>query len=289
MKHQTPLPFYKSFLLTEHFRLFNGALSGISLDGKGFFYENPLEIDPEFNDVFVSTTQKQHYAITQRVEVFECSCCPPNILRFISSIAGMMFTSDEDTVYVHQYMNAEASFENTKLNLCTEYPVCGEICIKCVTDKKQLALRIPGWCQNFSLNCDYEIKDGYAYLAVDGETEIVLTLEMPVRAMRANRRVHDDAGRVAIVRGPIVYCAEGLDNGPDVKGIFVDTKAGFELGECEFLVPSVLAKGYRPVESDRLYLLAEEEEFEEISVKLIPYFAYANRETTEMQVWLLKK
>lgn len=269
--------------------IYNGALSGVSLDGKGFFYENPLEIDPEFNNIFNSTVQKKHYAITQRVEVFDCSCCPPNILRFISSIAGLMFTGDEDTVYVHQYMNAEAEFEGTRLTLNTEYPVCGEISIKCATDKKQIALRIPGWCRNFSLDCDYEVKDGYAYIAVDGEAEIVLTLEMPVRAMRANRRVHDDAGRVAIMRGPVVYCAEGLDNGPDVKGIFVDTKAGFELGECDFLVPSVLAKGYRAAESDQLYMLDEEEVLEEISVKLIPYFAYANRETTEMQVWLLKK
>ena len=133
------------------------------------------------------------------------------------------------------------------------------------------------------------MKNGYAYVTAESAEEIVLQLDMPVTAMRANRRVHDDAGRVAIMRGPVVYCAEGVDNGPDLKGVLVDTKAGFELGDCDFMVPSVHAKAYRPFASDKLYLLDEEEEFEEISLKLIPYFAFANRGTTGMQVWLLKK
>ena len=269
--------------------IYNGALSGISMDGKGFFYENPLEIDPDFNDVNVSTKQKEHYAITQRVEVFGCSCCPPNILRFISSIAGMQYTYDEDTVYVHQYMDSEMDTDGMKILQTTNYPVDGQIRIRCQINKKQIALRIPGWCRNFTLNCAYEMKDGYAYVKAEDAAELILNLDMPAVAMRANRRVHDDAGRVAIMRGPVVYCAEGIDNGPDLKGIMVDVKGSFELGECEFLVPSILTKAYRPAESEALYQLAEEEELEEISLKLIPYFAYANRETTEMQVWLLKK
>ena len=112
---------------------------------------------------------------------------------------------------------------------------------------------------------------------------------MPVSVMRANRRVHDDAGRVAIVRGPVVYCAEGVDNGTDLKGVSIDTKAGFTLGECDFMLPSILADGYRAAESDKLYFAEDEEEMEKINLKLIPYFAYANRGTTEMLVWLLKK
>lgn len=269
--------------------MYNGALSGISMDGKGFFYENPLEIDPDFNDVNPSTKQKEHYAITQRVEVFGCSCCPPNILRFISSISGMMYTQDETTLYVHQYMDSEADAEGMKITQTTAYPADGQIRIRCVSDKKYIAVRIPGWCRSFTLNHPYELKDGYAYVEAAGETEILLNLDMPVAVLRANRRVHDDAGRVAIMRGPVVYCAEGLDNGADLKGILVDVSAGFTLGESRFLVPDICGRAYRPLESDQLYFLAEEEQLEEIPLTLIPYFAFANRETTEMQVWLLKK
>jgi len=268
--------------------IYNGALSGISMDGKSFFYENPLEIDPEFNHINISTKQKEHYAITERVEVFNCSCCPPNILRFIASIAGLIYTQKDKTVYVHQYMNSEADFDGIHITQKTNYPADGEIRITCDAKDRTIALRIPGWCKNFTLNCAYELKNGYAYLKPDCD-EIVLTLDMPVSVMRANRRVHDDAGRVAILRGPVVYCAEGVDNGADLKGVSIDTKAGFTLAEHDFMLPSILADGYRAAESDKLYFSEDEEEMEKINLKLIPYFAYANRGTTEMLVWLLKK
>lgn len=265
--------------------IYNGFLSGVSMDGKAFFYENPLEIDPDFNDVNASTIQKERYPITQRKEVFECSCCPPNVVRFIPSIADYMYSYDDETLYIHQYMNSVARCDGMEIEQVTDYPASGKIKIKVNSGGKKVALRIPGWCKSFSLNCDYEMKNGYAIV---GEGEIVLDLDMPPVAMRANRRVHDSAGRVAIMRGPVVYCAEGVDNGSDIKNLRIDAKGEFSLADSEFMLPNIRTTGYQLKESDNLYTPAEDD-FERVPVKLIPYYAFANRGTTEMCVWLLER
>ena len=268
--------------------IYNGILSGISMDGKAFFYENPLEIDPKFNDVHHSVNQSERFPITERLEVFGCSCCPPNVVRFIPSISGMMYGENEDTLFVHHYAASEGKFGNTVITQSTDYPADGAIAIRCVTDKKQLALRIPGWCKKFELNQPYTEKDGYAYIAVDGDIEIRLNLDMPVVAVSANRQVHDCAGRVAVTRGPLVYCIEGVDNGDDLKSVAIDPKGNFTVTDREFLLPALSTTGYRPVESEDLYAPADDA-CEAFPLRLIPYYAFANRGTTEMHVWLLRK
>ena len=111
---------------------------------------------------------------------------------------------------------------------------------------------------------------------------------MPVRLIAANRRVHSDAGRISVMRGPVVYCAEGIDNGADLKGVMLDIKSDFEIEESEFLLPLLKTKAYRLKETESLYYEAGDD-FEEIPLTLIPYYAFANRGVTEMQVWLLRK
>jgi DUF1680 family protein len=268
--------------------IYNGILSGMSMDGKSFFYENPLEIDPKFNDVHHSVNQHERFPITERLEVFNCSCCPPNVVRFIPSVSGMMYGENEDTVFVHQYAASEARFGATSIIQTTDYPADGAITLRCATDKEHLALRIPGWCRTFRLYRPYTLTDGYAYIDLDGETEVRLDLHMPVTAVMANRQVHDCAGRVALTRGPLVYCIEGVDNGEDLKSVAIDPKGVFELSDREFLLPSIVTTGYRPAASEALYAVAEDT-YETFPLKLIPYYAFANRGTTEMHVWLLKK
>ena len=268
--------------------IYNGILSGISMDGNAFFYENPLEIDPKFNDVHHSVNQSERFPITQRLEVFGCSCCPPNVVRFIPSISGMMYSENEDTLFVHHYAASEGKFGNTVITQATDYPANGAVILRCSTDKKTIALRIPGWCKQFELNRPYTLKDGYAYIAAEGETEIRLNLDMPVVTVAANRQVHDCAGRVAVTRGPLVYCIEGVDNGDDLKSVAIDTKGVFAMTDREFLLPSLSTVGYRPVESDDLYAPADDTR-EAFPLRLIPYYAFANRGTTEMHVWLLRK
>jgi len=266
--------------------MYNGIMSGISLDGKSFFYENPLEIDPDFNNINTSTKVKERFPITQRVEVFDCSCCPPNIMRFVASISGLIYGFDDNTVYINQYMNSEGDVNGIKISQKTDYPNNGKITVRCNSNKKQIAFRIPCWCKSFNINKKYSIKNGYAYVDLDSEENI--ELEMPVRIISANRRIHSDAGRIAVMRGPVVYCAEGIDNGADIKSIALPAESVFELAESEFLLPILKTEAYRPFESDSLYYEAVDD-YEKIPLTLIPYYAFANRGESEMQVWLLRK
>ncbi len=267
--------------------IYNGVMSGVSLDGKSFFYENPLEIDPDFNNVNTSTKTKERFPITQRLEVFGCSCCPPNILRFVASIAGFLYGFDDNTVYVHQYMDSKTETDGILIEQKTEYPKNGKITVKCNADKKFIAFRIPGWCKAFKINRDYVMKNGYAYVQLAGNDELEIELDIPVKIIAANRRVHSDAGRVAVMRGPVVYCAEGVDNGADLKSVLLDIKGEFEIKESEFLLPVLKTKAYRPKETESLYYEAGDD-YEEIPLTLIPYYAFANRGETEMLVWLLR-
>ncbi len=268
--------------------MYNGIMSGISLDGKSFFYENPLEIDPDFNNINTSTKVKERFPITQRVEVFDCSCCPPNIMRFVASISGLIYGFDDNTVYINQYINSEGDVNGIKISQKTDYPNNGKITVRCNSNKKQIAFRIPCWCKSFNINKKYSIKNGYAYVDLDSEENIELELDMPVRIISANRRIHSDAGRIAVMRGPVVYCAEGIDNGADIKSIALPAESVFELAESEFLLPILKTEAYRPFESDSLYYEAVED-YEKIPLTLIPYYAFANRGESEMQVWLLRK
>ena len=269
--------------------MYNGSISGISMDGKGFFYENPLEIDVDFNDVNKCTDGGKRFPITQRKEVFDCSCCPPNVIRFISSIGEYLYSYSEDTLFVNQYINSKAEFDGMTVSQITDYPSTEEIKIEVENSaKKYVALRIPSWCKNFEINKTYTLKDGYAYIEIAENDEIDLTLSMPVKFISANKKVHECAGRVAVMRGPVVYCLEGIDNGKDLNSIRIDIKEKAEISEKEFLVPNILLKAYKELENDSLYFEATEDLIE-TKLKFIPYFAYENRGETDMLIWVLKK
>ena len=266
---------------------YNGFLSGVSMDGKAFFYENPLEVDPEGNRVYAATKRAERFAITERKEVFGCSCCPPNVVRLLASLGDYMYSYDEDALYVHQYANSAMNFEGMTVEQATEYPKNGGVKLKFNTNGKKLALRIPGWCRKFIIDCEYEICNGYAVIS-DACGTVNIEFDMPVTPIRANRRVHDNAGRIAFMRGPVVYCAEGVDNGKDVRNIRVDIKSEFELRKSEFLLPTLHATAYQQPESNELYSVAEYN-WVEVPLTLIPYYAFANRGESEMNVWLLEK
>ncbi len=264
--------------------LYNGVLSGISMDGKSFFYENPLAIDLRFNEVDTSVNEKRRYPITERLEVFGCSCCPPNMVRFIPSVANYAFSENYEVVFINQYMDCSAELDDGKVTVKTAYPADGNIKIE-YTGKKKLALRIPEWCDSFSLNCEYELKDGYVYLNSDS---VELTLDMPVKIISANAQVHENLGRVAVTRGPVVYCGEGVDNEADVHSVMIDPKSSFTFCKSDFLLPVLKTVAFTPKKSDKLYYAAEEG-LEETELNLIPYYAFANRGESDMLVWFNKK
>ena len=265
--------------------LYNGVLSGLSLDGRSFFYENPLEIN--LSEHFENSYGKRRFPITQRVECFNCSCCPPNINRLLPSLGNYVYGFENDTLFVNQYISSKLCDDGIACKQETSYPNDGEIRIS-AKGVKYVALRIPAWCNSFSLSKPYTMKNGYAIVENDGN-EIVLSLDIKVRAVWADPRVIRDAGRVCIMLGPVVYCAESVDNGENLHSFLVpegfsytekyDESFGLHTLEisCKKRLNFELAGG---IYSDK------KPRSEKANLKLIPYNSFANRGESDMLVWL---
>ena len=268
--------------------IYNGFLSGLSLDGKSFFYENAQEIDLENRGIVrasLHANRDTHFPITERVEVFSCSCCPPNVTRFIPSIGDFLYNFTDDTVYVNQYMASEADFGDYRITQETSYPFDGHISVKCTADKR-LALRIPSWCSVWTLRrngkpVNAEIVNGFAKVDSTAGDEITLDLVIAPRVVRADRRVRVDRGMKAVTYGPFVMCLEGVDNGGRLAN--VELNGNFTVGRDEELgLPSVYCDAVR-VDTDSLY--SDNVTEKPFRAKLIPYFAFANRGETDMRIW----
>lgn len=268
--------------------IYNGFLSSISLDGKSYFYTNPLEIMPDLHKRDSSTRDNSMWLpITQRQEVFWCSCCPPNIVRFIPSIANFLYTCDDNTVYVHQFMHSEGTVsvggKDIKISQKTDYPYDGKIEI-CTDSDVRLAIRVPDWCNSY----EGETIKGYAFFDAKANEPIVIDFEMKPFFVGANPRVAFDCGKYAVQNGPLVYCMESCDNGKMLRDLHLDEGADFTLGYNEELgVPTLTIDAYRRRETDKLYYRKTDDfiDFYKTSATLIPYFAFANRGEAEMQVW----
>ena len=239
--------------------IYNGVLCGVSQDGESFFYSNPLEVETPS---------------VERAKMFYCSCCPPNILRFIASITEDFYTYRGDTLFVHQYAESTADIDGADVKQITSYPADGKIELSVAGKFKTTALRIPGWCKEFSLSEPYEIKDGYAYVSLPEDGRVTLTLDMTPRAVRSDPRVADNVGKAALMRGPLVYCLEGRDNGGDLSALTLCKGGKFTETPSEALgVPTVTAEGKR-------------KDGGAVPLKFIPYFATLNRGPDTMKVWI---
>ncbi len=283
--------------------IYNTVLSGVSLSGKQFFYENPLAADPNdhaFRDSRAPGS-KERLPLIERPEIFDCSCCPPNLIRFVASIGDFMYSKRGDTVYVHCYMEGSASLQMDGKTFClaqrTQYPHSGRIDINIEKGScGSLALRIPGWSIN---TCVYlngkgvkgSIDHGYMYIenVVQGD-QIVITLDDSVRLVHANGKVREACGRWAVMRGPIVYCAEGHDNPCPLRDIRITADCLWrETGVLieDEPIPALETTGQITADEVQLYT-AGKPAMKQVAVKLIPYYAWANRGKSEMTVWLLQ-
>lgn len=262
--------------------LYNGVLSGLSLDGKSFFYENPLEIN--LRDHFTNAFGGKRFPITQRLECFSCSCCPPNITRILPTLGNYIYGIDGDTFYINQFVSSEAEFDGVYCKVSTEYPLNGRVTVS-VKGTKKVAVRIPEWCDNFSLNKDFSFENGYAVIDNDGG-DIVIDLDMTPKIVYADPRISSDAGKVCVMRGPIVYCAEGVDNGEFLHSFIlpreIDVTETFseEFGLITLELP---CRKRLPFEGG-LYS-SFKPQTEKTTLKMIPYNCFANRGETDMVVW----
>lgn len=284
--------------------LYNTVLSGMSLSGDKFFYENPLAVNPprnQFNDSRPKTLQ-EHLPLLHRVKVFDCSCCPPNLLRIIGSITNFIYSVSSTTLYFQNYMDCEATVKvkdkDIKVIQKTDYPYDGKIEISIEKDVElELAFRIPSWCKKFSLFINNEQiqiieRNGYAIVKKKWikSDKIVFNMEMEVVFIEANSNVVDCAGRVAIMRGPLVYCAEGIDNNSvqlsDVKinrnGKIIVKKVIIDKN----IIPIIEVEAFKKNDIPTLYR-EYIDKTNLITLVLIPYFAWANRSVSEMVTWFL--
>ena len=284
--------------------LYNCVLSGMALDGRSFFYVNPLEVNPEA----CHKDERKAHVKPVRQKWFGCACCPPNLARLLSSISSYAYTEKEDTLFVHLYMGSiikkQVNGKELTITVSSNLPRSGQVEIRVSGEAVPftIALRIPDWCgeENGGFRVkgvkDSECtkKDGYLYVTKcwkPGEC-ISLELAMDVKIMQADPMVREDIGKVAVARGPMVYCLEEADNGPDLHLLTVacskeaETEDFTAAGEQ---VVSVVMDGFRqqvqPSQAG-LYQPLKAAVKEPVKLRFIPYYVWANRGENEMAVWV---
>ncbi len=279
--------------------LYNGLISGVSLDGGGFFYPNPLE------------SMGQH----QRQPWFGCACCPSNICRFIPSLPGYIYAVKDNDVYVNLFMSNTADLDvkgkEVVISQSTNYPWNGKVGItvdKNKAGKFAMKIRIPGWVRNQVVPSDlYSYDDGKrlgytvkvngqpvtatlekGYFTIDRNwkkgDKVEVDFEMEPRVVVANSKVEADRGRVAVERGPIVYCAEWPDNDFDVLSVLINQNPKFEAVDKPELLEGIveLVTDGQVLEFDKSGRLVTKD----VKITMIPYYAWAHRGRGNMAVWL---
>ncbi len=276
--------------------LYNGFLAGVSLDGKAYFYVNPLADDGSH----------------RRQPWFDCACCPPNVARLLASLPSYIYSVSDAECWVHLYAEGSADLQLpdgrlVRLVQRTAYPADGSVAVEVRSEGHfALRLRVPGWCQDASVQINgrprgAEVTPG-AYLRISRRwsagDQVQLSLAMPVRRIASHPHVIENAGRVALTRGPLVYCVEQADNpGIDPRDIVLTGRSAFSVDRAPRGLDGVVAlTGKAGVVkpgagwSGRLYETVGERRSEApartATVVAVPYFAWGNRQPGRMQVWL---
>jgi uncharacterized protein len=271
--------------------LYNGVLSGVSLNGEKFFYENPL--------ASLGTHHRQSW--------FRVACCPPNIARLFASLGQYIYSVNDTDIAVHLYMQNTAQMtvgeREVRVRQETAYPWNGTITLRLTLDEPAtlgLRLRIPGWCQEARLKVNGEtfdiaghLEEGYVRVERVWQSgdRVELDLAMPVERMYANPNVRQDVGCVAFQRGPLVYCLEGADNNVPLYRILVPRTAELQSRfEPDLLGGVTVIRGQALFEDDsgwagKLYR-SRPPSLQSETITAIPYYAWDNRQPGEMRVWL---
>ena len=285
--------------------LYNTVLSGIAMDGKGFFYVNPLEVWPS---ACMDHTSRLHVK-SERQKWFGVACCPPNIARTLASLGQYIAYTSDDKIYLNMYVSsqikAEVSGKEVRLDIKSEIPWNGKVSVHVESDEQMvgtLALRIPYYAKNPKIcvsgaGLDMKQDKGYINVTLSGTSmDVNFEFDMKARFIRSNPKVRADVGKLAIMKGPLVYCLEEIDNGDNLACTFVSSKTKLE----EEFDNSTLGgttrisfDGYRLKEEgwDSSTLYGElENEFEEVRLTAIPYCYWGNRKKNEeMLVWMKER
>ena len=262
---------------------YNGFLSGVSLSGDRFFYTNPLELDLK------KYKRSTYQPICERQKLFNTSCCPPNVLRTIASISKYAYTIDRNIVYCNQFMDSETTLtingKNATITQITDYPLSGKITFKYSGSPITFYVRIPDRCIEFN----GKTENGYAKFNLSNGDAFTLELPMEIHFIEANPYVQDDSGRYAVMRGPIVYCLEGIDNGENLRDItLLENSKAKVVCEGGIPAPVIYIDAERREKSHSLYKIKDNKRIS-FTARLIPYFSFANSEPCDMIVWVQVK
>ncbi len=279
--------------------LYNTVLAGIALDGRSFFYVNPLEVWP---DNCLERTSREHVKPI-RQKWYGVACCPPNIARTLASLGQYIYAKSEDTLYVNLFVSGsmETAFSGraVQVQMRTRFPFENEygLSVSGVPDEGiRLALRVPDYSRAYRITVNgveetVQTDRGYAYLSLSSDSQVKAVFEAPAELIRANPRVHADCGRVALRKGPLVYCLEEIDNGKNLSALYVNAKAEIReetsglFGGCTVLK----FQGKRMKDSewgtDELYG-THAVRLTDVTLQAIPYAYWNNRGVGEMTVWL---
>lgn len=297
--------------------LYNTVLAGMALDGKSFFYVNPLEVLPEA----CHKDERKFHVKPVRQKWFGCACCPPNLARTLSSVSSYAFTEKDDTLFVHLYIGSDikktVNGTDVSVRMTSEFPWNGKVTLQADSADTPftLALRIPGWCTSYQVSLlgaahnpisgseaitgldasEYTIKNGYLYITRRWNAKETLTLDFPmeIQVWNANPNVREDIGRAAVTRGPITYCLEEADNGCDLHLLTLDWNAPAQVRDftvCGEPVKEILMQGFKEDKEkeapQRLYRPVQTAEKSPVTLRFIPYYTWANRGENEMSVWV---
>ena len=282
--------------------IYNGTISGMALDGHHFFYTNPLSMwEEETKRAGVCG-----HIRSKRPGWFGCACCPPNLARMITSLGSYIYSSNDTTVYTHLFVAGEANVavgdKTVKIIQNGNYPWDGNISFEVSGGDYTFAVRIPSWARDFKIvkngkELNPELKKGYAYIHDnwnDGD-KIELTLPMPIEFIEADPLLRADNGKVAITRGPIVYCLESADNGDVLDGLRIcdfnsfSTYQDNSLFDGAVYIEGTAMKRKSWQDDSPLYRRVNINDELPVRIKAIPYALWDNRDDTrEMTVWIRK-
>lgn len=274
--------------------LYNTCLASLSQDQQRFFYVNPLSVFPEAD---AKDPNKRH-VLPERQPWLGCACCPPNVARLLCSLVAYQYTVGQREIQAHLYLQSDVTVRvngaPVAISMETDYPDDGRVRIHAGKGDYDLMLHIPGWCEEFRLTrggeaLHPEVKEGYA--RVEGPfagEELVLEMPMMPRRWYAHPNVRSAAGKVAVARGPVVYCLEEADNGPGLHRLLLPRGAALTCREDDLLGGTrvIEARGLREVaQTDALYASAPTDPVP-APLRFIPYHKWANRGKNEMLVWV---
>lgn len=281
--------------------LYNCVLAGMQLDGTKFFYVNPLEALPGIS----GEAQTHRHALPVRPKWFTCACCPPNVARLLGSVAEYAWHMDEGTLFSNLFVAGTLDMTERfggRVSLRTAYPYDNQLEYRFTPQEGKtgmevsLAIRIPAWSEKTEIrlngkSVECEVKNGYAYIkgVYTADDVIAVVFTMTARRVYTSSRVSANTGKTALQMGPLIYCAEGVDNENDVLSLSLKRDGKIRVSEylpdALFGIRKLFAEGYRETVNEELYSF-DRQKVQPCQVTFVPYYTWANRGLNQMRVWI---